>query len=544
MAETLTATSGLSSREGAVVPLVGVSVEAQIRDYACRVVLTQRFRNAEDVPIEAVYKFPLDEGAAVCGFEVEIDGSRVVGRVEEREKAFETYDEALSAGHGAYLLDEERADVFTASVGNLPPGKEAVLRITTVSELPLAGDDIRFTVPTTVAPRYAPEEDRKGVGETEAERLSPPYALRVPYGLDLRLDVETSAPVRSIESPSHPVKVAIEAGRATVTLSEREAALDRDVVIQIALAETHQPRAVVERGPDGQVYALLSFRPRLDPRPVAAEVVFLVDRSGSMQGSSIAEARNALQLALRSLRSGCAFNVVGFGSTFQALFPESRAYDDASLAEATAHVRGMEADLGGTEILPALETVLEAKPREGLPRQVFVLTDGDVSNTDAVIALARRHAADTRVFTFGIGAGASHHLVEGLARAGEGAAELIAPGERVEAKVMRQLARALSPVLSQIELDWGGPGVEAAPYEVPPVFAEGRVLVFGRFEKAERRTVVLRATGPDGPEEPGRAMLSEVAGREARRGAAFRAPLPEPCGGSDRLESSHSTPHY
>lgn len=499
MAQTLTVPSGLVSSKGAPVPLVGVVARAEIRDHACRVELAQRFRNDEGQPIEAVYKFPLDEGAAVCGFEVETDGCHVVGLVEERDKAFAAYDDAVAAGNGAYLLDEERPDVFTASVGNLPPGREAVLRITTVSDLPLEGEALRFTLPTTIAPRYAPAEDRKGVGESEAERVSPPYALQVPYGLTLEVDVQASAPVASVESPSHPIAVTIENGRATIRLSEREAALDRDVVLLVKLAETHEPRVRVERAPDGEAYALLSFRPRLEAKPASAEVLFLIDRSGSMQGVSIAEARNALQLALRSLRPGCVFNIVGFGSTFQALFPESRPYDEQSLGEATRHVRGLEADLGGTEILPALEHVLEAPPRAGLPRQVLVLTDGEVSNTDAVIALARRHAGHARIFTFGIGAGASHHLVKGLARAGEGEAEFIAPNERIEGKVLRQLGRALSPALTEVSVDWGGLAAQQAPHEVPPVFADGRVLLFARLERPRPATVTLRATGPDGP---------------------------------------------
>jgi len=130
------------------IPLLGVTVEATLRDYAAKVTLSQRYANSEKHPIEAVYVFPLDEAAAVCGFEAEIDGRRVVAHVEEREKAFEAYDEALAAGHGAYLLDQETPDVFTASLGNIPPGAEVLVRITTVAELPLEGDDIRFTLPT------------------------------------------------------------------------------------------------------------------------------------------------------------------------------------------------------------------------------------------------------------------------------------------------------------------------------------------------------------------------------------------------------------
>jgi Ca-activated chloride channel family protein len=218
-----------------------------------------------------------------------------------------------------------------------------------------------------------------------------------------------------------------------------------------------------------------------------------------MQGASIDEAKNALQLCLRSLRPGCTFNVVGFGSRYQSLFPKSRAYDDASLAEAAKHVRELDADLGGTEILPALEHVLAAKPLEGLPRQVFVLTDGEVSNTDEVIALGRQHAGHARIFTFGIGAGASHHLVKGLARAGEGEAEFIAPGERIEAKVLRQLSRALAPALSDVQVDWAGLDATQAPHEVPPVFADGRVLLFGQLAKLESASVTLRAVAKDGP---------------------------------------------
>jgi Ca-activated chloride channel family protein len=495
--QTVSAQPGLMTRTGDPVPLEGVAAKATIRDFAGLVSLSQRYRNRETQPIEAVYKFPLDEGAAVCAFEATIDGRRIVGRVEEREKAFETYDEALADGHGAYLLEEERADIFTASLGNIPPGKEVIIRVETVAELRMEGDAIRFTLPTTIAPRYAPAEDRRGVGESEADRVSPPVALTVPYGLELEVDIETTAALRSVESPTHPIALTLDAHRATVRLSERETALDRDFVLQVTVAESHSPHVRVERGPDGKDYVLASFRPKLEAKLAPAEVVLLVDRSGSMEGDSIAEVRNALELCLRSLRAGCLFNIVGFGNTYRPLFPESRPYDEANLVEATAYVNAMDADMGGTEILGALRFVLEA-PLRGLPRQVLLLTDGEVSNTDAVIDLVRRHAGHARVFTFGVGAGASQHLVKGVARAGEGEAELIAPGERIESKVLRQLQRALSPAVTDVEVDWGGKRAEQAPHEVSPVFAEGRVLVYARLDDAAPAAITLRAKGPEG----------------------------------------------
>jgi Ca-activated chloride channel family protein len=160
----------------------------------------------------------------------------------------------------------------------------------------------------------------------------------------------------------------------------------------------------------------------------------------------------------------------------------------------------MDADLGGTEVLPALEFVLLKEPRAGFVRQVLLLTDGQVTNTDEVIGLVRRHSVHTRVFTFGIGAGASQHLVRGVARAGEGAAEFIAPGERIEAKVLRQLRRLLAPGLTDVRVEWGG-GVEPAPLRVPPVFSGERLLVYGRAENGTCPRITLRGRGPKGDME-------------------------------------------
>lgn len=154
---------GLMTTAGPV-PLEGVLVETEIKDLAVRQVITQRYRNSETNPIEAVYNPPLDEGAAVCGFEAMVGDVLVKGEIHEREHAFKVYDQAIAAGHGAYLLDQEKPDIFTASVGNLPPGADVLVRITTVAELSLEGGDVRYNLPTTVSPRYTPEVMRRRCG--------------------------------------------------------------------------------------------------------------------------------------------------------------------------------------------------------------------------------------------------------------------------------------------------------------------------------------------------------------------------------------------
>ncbi len=486
------AKSGLFSvGRQAPIPLDHVRVEAHVIDAAARVTLRQSYRNGEDVPLEVVYTFPLDEGAAVCGFEATVDGVRYVGRALERDEAFKQYDDALEAGHGGYLLDEARADVFTASLGNVKPGARVELSITYVTELAAEGEAVRFTLPTTVSPRYAPAADRQGVSPTPAEALNPPVAFEVPYGFSFEMDVAMGGRIRGVQSPSHPVEIELDGSRAKVRLAQRTAAMDRDLVIVIGADGLSAPHAVVERSEKGSAVQL-SFLPRFESAAQASEVIFVVDRSGSMGGPSIAEVRNAVQLCLRSLTPGSRFNIVSFGDTHAALFAKSRAYDEASLAEAAAYVQALDADMGGTEILPALQHVVQQPPVAGMPRQALVLTDGEVTNTDEVIALARRHAGTTRFFTFGIGAGASHHLVKGLARASGGAAEFISPGERIEAKVMRQFKRVFAPAMTDVVVDWGQPGLTGASDRVPPVFDGERLRVYALAETISAGTATLR----------------------------------------------------
>jgi hypothetical protein len=494
--------AGLKTVEDVSVPLAGVSIAAEIANLCAQVTVTQRYVNRESNPIEAVYVFPLDQGAAVCGFEAVIDGTPVVGEVKDRESAFEAYDEAIERGHGAFLLDEESPEVFQANIGNLPPGKEALLRLTYVTEVAVDDGALRFTIPTTVSPRYAPAHDRTGVGRSPSETFNPPHAWTVPYGLDLSIRVMMPGKISRIESPSHPIAVGMDAGAATVSLTQDQAPLDRDFVLSIASAGLDVPMAWIEAAADGKAgenAVAIAFAPRFAAADAPSEIVFLVDRSGSMEGTSIAEVRNALQLCLRSMTPGCAFNIVGFGNTFTPLFPQSRAYDDASLTAASAHVRDLQADMGGTEIEPALRFVLEQPRRGELPRQIVLLTDGEVTNADEVLALGRHHAAAVRIFAFAIGAGASSYLVKGLARVTRGAAESIFPGERVEPKVLRLFGRLLSPALTDVRVDWGGLAVTQAPTEVPPVFTGGRLLLYAFIRHLEKSTVTLSATMPSGP---------------------------------------------
>jgi len=489
------------------VPLTGVRIDIAARGTASAVTVSQRYVNRERVPVEAVYTFPLEDGAAVHGFEALIGDRRVISRVERRDDAFEAYDAAMVEGHGAFLLDQDRPNLFTASLGNLLPGQQAVLTLRYVAPLERNGDQIRLKIPTTVAPRYIPAEQLRRMDPAEFDHLNPPTVDGgVPYGLALDVRFEGASDVLSVECPSHPARVSVSGRTAAVSLSGSDLQLDRDVVVTFSVAGAGGTELQAVRDDLGDLVMMLDMTRPADEGRRPVEAIFLVDRSGSMGGSSIEQARNALLLALSSLREGDRFNVLGFGSTVESVFPAPVPYDDSSLERARQAVRGWQADLGGTELMAPLARIL-GRPADGLPRRVMVLTDGEVGNEEECIALVRSHAASTSVFAIGVGYGASDSLVRGIARAGNGVAEFVHPNERIESAVMRQAARMTSTALGDLRIDWAGLPVDLmAPAELPPLYPGTRLTAFARVPAsrlgAGLRTlsVVAEASGPAGVE--------------------------------------------
>jgi Ca-activated chloride channel family protein len=482
------------------IALRGVRIRSRVAGMAQKTIVEQTFVNGEDRPVEAIYTFPLPENAAACGFEIVTCDRVLTGCVDERERATELYMNAVAEGHGGYLLERQRPDVFTINVGNLKPKQAVRISLTYVAELTVTDNEARIVFPTTVAPRYATTTATDPVDAMlDADALNPPHVLEVPYGLTLEVGVDRGRPLRSVGSPTHALKTELlDGARYRLTFAAAGAVeMDRDVVIRLELPGEQQPCAQVATGPDGASYLAVTFVPEFDdvdtrePRP--AEAVFVIDCSGSMEGDSIERAKTALELCLRSMRIGDRFNVCRFGSTFELMHPQGVRYSEETLAAAIDYVRRLRADLGGTELHAPLEAVLKTPATPGTTREIVLLTDGQVTNEPAMFRLARRHRHHNRIFAFGIGAAPSASLVRGLARATRGASELIAAGEDITGKVLRTFSQMASPAVTDVAVDFAGAEVTAAPAELPPIFEGDALTVFARLAGQSPHEVTLRA---------------------------------------------------
>ncbi|MCX5998311.1 MAG: VIT domain-containing protein, partial [Chloroflexi bacterium] len=254
--------AGLVTEEAAPVPLVGVKVTGTITGRSARVKVGQRFENREDKAIEAVYKFPLPEGGSVCGFTV-ATGDRVLrGQVEEREKAFKLYDDALIRGDGAYLLDEERPNIFTLSVGNVNARNTVDVEVEYVSLLETNGAEVRFFLPTTISPRYVPPDMPDQDGIPVDVLVNPKFQLDVPYGLNLQLEVLGKEDIALLECPSHSIRTEYSDHAIAVELSSNAVAMDRDFILNIKTRKGFESKGVTLS--DGvHAYVQVDFVPQI-----------------------------------------------------------------------------------------------------------------------------------------------------------------------------------------------------------------------------------------------------------------------------------------
>lgn len=487
----------LCSPEGNPIPLMGVSIAGEVFGAQARLVVRQRYRNKEPRPIEAIYTFPLPSDAVLVGFAMECEGRRLEGQVKEREEAFQAYDDAVTAGHGAALLDQERRNVFTASVGNLLPGEETVIEVVYVQRLGADEGALRLMIPTLVAPRYmpgAPQGDRTGHGVSgptdkvpDADRISPQIGA-VSYGLSMNVVFDIGRDV-GIESPSHDIEVTLEGKlRQRVTLRRDAVPLDRDLILFASGAEGVQAGVVAERrsGQDG-TFALTVVPDLFDRanRAPARDVVFVVDTSGSMDGPSIEQARSALRLCLRHLAEGDRFQIISFSNTFTRFMNEMVPFTQRTLEQADTWVARLSAS-GGTEMLaPLLAAVADLGQRER-PRSriVVLLTDGQVGNEDEILSRVGDAAAGVRLYTFGIGTNVSDMLLRDLARRTGGGAEFIYPGERIDEKVTAQFARATAERVEEVSLRFSGIDAgELSPSELPALIDGEPWVVYGRYSE-------------------------------------------------------------
>ncbi len=540
---------GLSTERG-YLPLAAMDVQTKIAGLVAHTSLRQTFVNAFDAPIEATYIFPLPSRAAVTGFRMEVAGRVVDGVIKERGQARADYDQAIADGHRAAITEEERSGVFTVRVGNIMPGERAAVRLTLTGPLPYADGEATFRFPLVVAPRYIPGTPLPGdnVGQgvesdtnavPDASRISPPVLLPgFPNPVQLSLGVTVDPLDMQLSSLRSSLHAVVEddavAGARSVRLGAAER-LDRDFVLRFQLGADDIGTALATR-PDDEgdegTFQLTLVPPVAQSKALKArDVVFVLDRSGSMGGWKIVAARRATARMVDTLSDRDRFSVLAFDHSIlrppsfeSKLVPAT----DRNRFRAVEFLAGL-TEAGGTEMAQPLTDAADmlAGGYDDRDRVLVLVTDGQVGNEDQILRKLAVRLKNVRVFTLGIDQAVNEGFLRRLAAAGGGACELVESEDRLDEVMDRVHMRIATPVVSELSLHGEGIQIEAdsiVPARLPALFAGTPLVVSGRYKGAVAPNATIDVRGSQhgaawSESVPARAIANEAIGAIWARGA-------------------------
>lgn len=470
---------GSLSTASGVLPLQSMDLQGHISGLLYRLKLVQRFYNPYNQPLEATYIFPLPGRAAVSSFVMQTEQRRVLGRLEERGEARRQYQQAIAQGKQAALAEEERSEVFTMTVGNIPPHQFVEVELELHGPLTFADGRAMFRFPLVVAPRYIPgvayagEGVGRGVAHDtnavpDASRISPPVLLPGypnPVQLSVNIQVDTGGLIFGLPEVSVPDLLCWnEPAGFRMSLRPTADRLDRDLIVRFPLPSPQmQSSFQIANG-----YYVLNLIPddlhQMGPQ-TPRQVVTLLDRSGSMSGWKMVCARRAVGRMIDSLTDRDAFQVLNFDDRIEYLDPRKTSLRWASDRERylALEALGKVNDRGGTEILPAIQAGVQMLKGQPDP-YLILITDGQVGNESEVLRWIQQNAQGIRIFTVGIDSAVNVSLLERIAQVSGGHFTLVNSEEQLDQEMLGLRRRINPPLLHQVSINL--PGSESSPISV------------------------------------------------------------------------------
>ncbi|XP_075805124.1 protein mono-ADP-ribosyltransferase PARP4 isoform X3 [Microtus pennsylvanicus] len=488
--------AGLQDKSANSVPLDSVHIRGRIIDFVAQIIIFQTYTNQSHVPIEAKYIFPLDDKAAVCGFEAFINGKHIVGEIKEKEEAQQKYREAVSQGHGAYLMDQDTPDVFTVSVGNLPPRAKVLIKITYITELTFESPVAVFFMPATVAPWQQDKALNENLQDTVEKVCIKEIGKKQSFSL--AMSIEMPYKIEFISSDTHELRQKSTDCKAVISTEEGCSLDSFGFSLHIVLRDAYLPRMWVEKHPEKESEAcMLVFQPdvaaTLPDLRTENEVIICLDCSNSMEGETFMQAKQVALYALSLVGEKQKVNIMQFGTGYKELFSYPKYITDNKVA--TEFVMSAASAMGNTDFWKVLRYLSLLYPSEGL-RNILLISDGHLQSESLTLQLVRRNIHHTRLFTCAVGSTANRHILRTLSQCGAGVFEYFNSKSKQSWKkqIEAQMTRMRSPSCHSVSVKWqqlsrDAPEPLQAPARVPSLFHNDRLLVYGFIPHCTQATL-------------------------------------------------------
>jgi Ca-activated chloride channel family protein len=488
---------------------LGVDVDLTVSGPTIRARVTQIFRNPTQDWVEATYVYPLPAGGAVDTLKMVVGDRVIVGDIKERQQARVIYQQARASGHKAALTEQERPNIFTNSVANIGPGETVLVQIEYQEPVHQSGNEFSLRVPMVVAPRYNPapvvqsvdmRADNAGWGSSTtdpvpdrdritSEVLNP--ALHGPVNpTSITVHLNAGFPLGEVKSPHHAVKIeSPDSTSRVIRLADGKVPADSDFELTWKPSAEKAPSVGLFREHVGDADYLLAFVTppsveQAERKPLPREVIFVIDNSGSMGGTSITQAKASLIFGLSHLQPGDRFNVIRFDHTMDVLFTDSVPADAEHIGRATAFVNALQA-AGGTEMVPAMHAALtdNAHDDANTLRQVVFLTDGEVGNEQQLFETISAMRGRSRVFMVGIGSAPNTYLMTRAAELGRGAFTHIGSVDQVEERMRGLFAKLENPAVTGLAVKFSSATADIAPAVLPDLYRDEPLVLAAKLDK-------------------------------------------------------------
>jgi Ca-activated chloride channel family protein len=476
--------------DGFIIPEPGINVAVKyhhvtvtIENQVAHTEIDQVFLNDTDMDsIEAIYVFPLPEGATFTNFTLYVDGEPMSAEVLEADSARNYYESIVRRYLDPALLEYIGTNTFRARIWPIRAHGERRVQISYDEILDYDNGLIRYLYPlNTEKFSYKPLES-----------------------VIIRISLSSPVPVKSIYSPSHTITMQKEDDyHAEILYEDENVTPEIDFLLYYTVSDDEIGMNCItyrESGEDG--YYLLLAAPKVEVSTgelIQKRMIFVLDRSGSMSGTKIDQAKEALKFCINNLNSGDLFNIIDFSSDIKSLSNEPWTAGSDRISQALSYIDGLWAN-GGTNINDALLEGLGNMATDDYSNMIIFLTDGQptAGETDESRILSNTLSANTqnsRIFVFGVGYDVNTHLLDQMAEQNSGVSVYVSPDESIEVAVSSFYEKISAPVLSDCSLDFGTIQIsDPFPSTVPDLFKGSQLVQLGKYSTSGQETVTLSGT--------------------------------------------------
>ncbi len=496
-------------------PRLATDFNIDVSGPTARARLSQIFENPTNNWVEGLYVFPLPDDSAVYSLKMIVGDRVIVADIKEKKAAREIYEKAKSEGKKTALIEQQRPNIFTNAVANLGPNEKVIIQIEYQQAVRLSDNRFSLRVPLVVAPRYNPEniepivetaDMQGGWGQQKANPTqgSDNDAIETPLVMPdedrinpvtITLNLKAGFPATYIKSLYHPVQIDQQNEQTSKITLAGEAAADRDFVLEWQAAESEMPTVGLFRERVGNDDYLLAYvTPPLvkSSANVSREIVFVIDNSGSMGGTSMRQAKASLDYALSRVKPTDRFNVIRFDDTLTKFFDDSVPATALNITNARDYVATLEA-VGGTEMLPALHAALDDSHQKDGLRQIVFLTDGEISNERQMLDVIASRRDRSRLFMVGIGSAPNTYLMNKASELGRGTFTHIGAVEEVNERMRELFEKLESPIVTNVKASFSQEGISLTPGLLPDLY-QGEPLVLAARTKQVSGTMTIEGT--------------------------------------------------